>query len=139
MCNSDVNFPTRHPDGRLANILWETFFQNVHPLVKIFFDWEVERFRSATLSPQASKNFSNSEHALLFNIYLLSILSLSGEFCQDLLGREKSELLIEYQWLSEQALGASNFLASSDLLTLQALVLYVVSLTLFSLRVNPRE
>ena len=97
-------------------------------MLKIFFAWEVEELRSSSTSPSSPKSISNQEYAFLFALYLISVLSLSKDDCWDLLRRDRSDLLQEFQWLCEQALAASNFLASTDLIILQALTIYIVSL-----------
>ena len=123
-------FSDRHPAARDAEILWETFFQNVHPMLKVFFAWEVHKLRSASVTPAVDKAISYQEHALIFAIYLITAVSLSEDECKSLLGRAKIELTAEFQWLCDHALAACNFMSASDIVTLQTLTVYLVSLLL---------
>ena len=95
-------------------------------MLKVFFAWEVEELKSSSISPTTNKSFSNQEHAFLFALYLISSLSLSEDECWNMLRRKKLDLLQEFQWLCEQALAAANFLASTDIIMLQALTIYLV-------------
>lgn len=122
-----VELWTRHPPARDAASLWTTFFRNAHPFLKVFFEWDVQHLKEAALSHEGSKRFLSSEHALIFAIYFVAVHSLTDDEVRTSFGQTKMALLSQYQWLCEQALAASNFMGSLDIVTLQALTVYMVS------------
>jgi hypothetical protein len=121
--STDVDFQGKYPKPSESTILWTTFFRNVHPLVKIGFDWDFNRLRS---SADQREKLSSSEHALLFAIFLVSVGSVSDEECQQSFNRTKSDKLSEYQMLTEHALAQSDLLSTSSIILLQASTLYIV-------------
>src|ERR1700742_363153 len=70
---------SQHPSAAQASILWRSFLKNVHPLIKIFFDWEVEIVVEKTY--RDSSSLSSGERALIFSIDFIAIYSLSEEEC----------------------------------------------------------
>ena len=117
----------RHPGQQAAILLWETFSQRVHPLIKISFDWEIEQLRAIVIVLNGPDGLTFQEHAFVFGVYLSSLTSLTEDECLTLLKRSKIDLLSEFQMSCEQALAGSNFLCASDLTTLQASAMYIVS------------
>lgn len=98
--------------------------------MKVFFDWEVEGLRNASTTTNSNRVLANQEHGFLFALYLISVVSLQSDECESLLGQSKPKLLSDYEMLCEQALATSNFMGTSDIIVLQALALYVVSISL---------
>ena len=39
--SGSIDFLERHPSPGDAAILWDAFYRRVHPLAKIFFEWEM--------------------------------------------------------------------------------------------------
>lgn len=114
------HLPVLHLD-----MLWAKFLDNVHPLVNMFFDWEVE-----PLIHKAAEGFlslSNGEQSLICAITFITTLSLSQNECTTHLLDEKARLLNRYQQCVEGSLIISDFTTTSDLSTLQAFMLYLVS------------
>lgn len=64
--------------------------------------------------------------ALMFAIYFAAITSLTHEECTLQIGEHKEELLARYRYGTEQALVQAQLLNSSEMVTLQALVIYLV-------------
>lgn len=108
--------------------LWQTFLDNVNPLVKILHTPTVQQL--VLEASGNTRNLSKSINALLFAIYLSAVNSLSNAECEGMVGQEKSVLLANYYLATQQALISTGFLKSSDLIVLQAYVLFLVSLTL---------
>ena len=117
----------RHPTPQDATTLWDIFCRRVHPLAKISFDWELEHIRGTAIAPNGSDELTYQEHAFIFAVYYASVTSLSEDECSRLLERPKATLVSDFQMLCEQALAASNLLGASDLTTIQASILYIVS------------
>lgn len=110
--------------------LWQTFLDNVNPLVKILHTPTVQQ-----LVLEASGNLkavSKSMNALMFAIYVSAVNSLSNAECEGMIGQGKSVLLAKYYLGTQQALISAAFLKSSDMVVLQAYVLFLVSWRLFS-------
>ena len=117
----------QHPTPQRIHDLWSRYLLNVHPMAKLFFDWEKRPvLQKAAENPQA---LSNAEQAFSFAVYFITILSLSDEDCEIVTGDpRRPQLLDDFQSSAETALLAARFIATSDLLVLQAFLLYLVSL-----------
>lgn len=96
-------------------------------MVKISFDWELERIRATAIATNGPSRLTFQEHAFIFAVYLISVTSLSEDECSRLFGPPRSALFADFRLLCEQALAASDFLSASDLTTIQASALYIVS------------
>ena len=101
----DMSFQEKHPSSHSAAFLWSKYFQRIHPIVKIFFEWEIADIRSNCI---AGTTLSNQQYAFVFALYTLTVQSLPEGDCA-MFGCSKSELLAEYQYFCEQALVASKF------------------------------
>jgi hypothetical protein len=109
--------------------------KNAHPLIKIFFDWEVEPI------VQKAKCLGISlpvgEQALVNGISFITILTLSREECGTLLCEEKSHLQTQYQRRLERSLLLSRYAETTDRHVLQAFILYLVSALVYNLPIKP--
>lgn len=107
--------------------LWKIYLKNVHPLIKIFFDWEVEPLivRART----GESGLSPPEATLVTAICLLATLSVPEEDCLATLKGEKTVLLDHLQGSTEVALRHVGYAVTSNKLTLQAFMLYLVNHT----------
>lgn len=74
--------------------------------------------------------------ALMFGIYSMAIVTLSEDECLKTFGEEKDDLLARFQSGSRQGLINAGYLKSSDVVTLQAFTLYLVSETRSFLEYN---
>ena len=113
------------PPALHLSVLWPVFLKNVHPLVKIFFDWEV-----APVIEKAQKyalGLSVEEQALVNGIRFIATLTLSREECQSVLSATKHELLLHCQRSLEHALTKAEYTETTDKRVLQAFMLYIVS------------
>jgi len=127
-CATTTNLSGLHPNPVTIFRLWQTFLDNVNPLVKLFHAPSVQQ-----LILEAAENLvvaSKPVEALMFAIYTCAITSLSNEECENMVGESKSTLLARYQSTAQQSLIAAEFLRTSDLVVLQAFVLYLVRLSL---------
>lgn len=64
--------------------------------------------------------------ALMFAMYFAAITSLTPKECTTQFGEQKQDLLSRYRFGTEQALIQAELLNSMEMVTLQALVLYLV-------------
>jgi hypothetical protein len=121
------SFTPLHPATHLAE-LWPVFLRNVHPLVKIFFDWE-----TTPVIHKAQKNasaLSIEEEALVNGIRFVAVVALTHEECQRSLNESRQELLIQCQKSTEYVLTNAEYSETTDKRVLQAFILYIVSLTM---------
>ncbi|KIV80799.1 hypothetical protein PV11_08275 [Exophiala sideris] len=114
-----------HPAPLHIFRLWQIFLNNVNPLVKVL--------HAPTVQQQildASADFSlvpaNME-ALMFAIYSMAIASITTEKCNAFFGSDREFLLVQYHAGARQALINAGLLGSCDLVTLQAVTLYLLS------------
>ena len=64
--------------------------------------------------------------ALMFAMYFAAITSLAPDECMIQFGENKEDLLKRYRFGTEQALVQAELLNSMEMVTLQALVIYLV-------------
>lgn len=72
-------------------------------------------------------NVSRSTEAQLFAIYTAAVTSTDEETCLRLLGESRTALLSRFSRATKQALNNAEFLRSTNICTLQALTLYLVT------------
>lgn len=113
-----------HPTAPQIFRLWQTFLNNVNPLVKIFHAPSVQQ----TILEVANnpKRASKATNSLMFAIYFSSVTSMSDQDCRSLMAEPKAVLLPRFSGVSQQALVKAEFLNSNSIVVLQALTLYIV-------------
>ena len=122
---SVIDLYTLHPDPVQIFRLWQTYVDNVNPLLKVT---HVPSLQARVI--EAASNMTVVEpalEALMFSIYCTAILSLNSEECQATFGASKEDLLSRFQSGCQQALWQCGFLRSSDRDCLTALFLYLVN------------
>lgn len=114
-----------HPSPAQLFALWNTYQENVAPLVTI-----LHRPSLKKILLEASTNLDsldkNSE-ALVFAVYYSAVISMTPEQCASQLGDERDALLHRYRFAVEQALARAGFLNSQNLMLLQAAVLFLIA------------
>ncbi len=80
------------------------------------------------------EHVSKGLEALMFAIYTFAVTSLATLECESMFGEAKSTLLAKYRLGTQQALVRAGFLRSSELILLQAFVLFLVSILSFHFR-----
>lgn len=112
-----------HPCADHINQLWKIFTENVDPLIKVV--------HVPSLQPAMQKAVTNlqsiprSFEALMFAIYGSAIMSLKDYECQRHFQLPRKVLLRRYATSTERALSRANFMGSTNLVVLQALVLHL--------------
>jgi len=114
-----------HPQPLHIFRLWQTFLDNVYPVVKVFHAPTVQQhvFEATTNLEHISKGLE----ALLFGIYCCAVVSLNNAECESIFGEGQSVLLTQYQSGGQQALLNAEFLKTRDITVLQAFSLLLVS------------
>ncbi|KAL2063739.1 hypothetical protein VTL71DRAFT_5544 [Oculimacula yallundae] len=122
--SSEVNLKGLHPLPSQIPFYWQTFLENVHPLVKIL---HTPTMNKVIKEVQNNLNsLSKSAEALMFSIYFATITSMTGAEVKTSFGLEKEVLLRQYRFGVEQALARAGFLNTDEIVTVQALVLFLV-------------
>lgn len=66
--------------------------------------------------------------ALLYSIYAMAVISMSEQECFDLLGHSRDTMLKHYGGSTKRALMKYNHRENYTMITLQTLILYLVSI-----------
>lgn len=115
-----------HVPFHILQRLFDKYRDRVDPLLKLL---HLPTFWSElTNALENPHEMTKSLEALIFSFYLVAILSLEDDECYSLLGEEKPVIAARYSNSVRQALINADFLRSSSLLTLQAYVMFLVSL-----------
>ncbi|KAL9094656.1 MAG: hypothetical protein Q9165_002925 [Trypethelium subeluteriae] len=114
-----------HPPSDHARQMWSIFKDRVDPLVKIFdIDHREKRFLA---SIDCFETLKRATQAWMFAVYLIAVVSLSDEECMSSFGEPKTALYRRLKYATQQALNAAGLLRSSDIIVLQAYVLFLIS------------
>jgi hypothetical protein len=118
------NLVDLHPSPVHIFRLWQTFLDNANPLIKIFHAPSVQH---QILDASANlKNIPKGLEALMFSIYAFAVSSLNDDQSIGMFGKDRIALLTRFQAGARHALLAAGFLRSSEIVVLQAFVLYLV-------------
>lgn len=113
-----------HPHPSQIFIIWETFKENVDPVVKII---HVPSAKNIIMKAAvSSQNLSKANEAVFYSICFAAIVSMQEEQAKQLLGEDKHILMQKYRFAVEQALSRASFLNSSSLMVLQAFVMFLI-------------
>ncbi|OQV03375.1 Fungal Zn2-Cys6 binuclear cluster domain-containing protein [Cladophialophora immunda] len=124
-CNAPAT-ASLHPPSQSIDRLWQIFIENVNPLTKIV--------HVPSLQFAIEKATNNIEHipkgfeALMFAIYSIAVLSLTEVECKETFGETRAILLSCYVAATKRALFRAKFMSSTSIVTLQALVLHILSI-----------
>lgn len=117
-----------HPSRIYVNILCDVYLQNVDPLIKILHAPSIRNCMQKD-GPYLNYQPGNAAvEALIFAIYHAAIVSLSQSECLNQLGQDRSALIGKFRFAAEVYLTKADIVNTTDITTLQALVILVVSL-----------
>ncbi|KAI9149563.1 transcription factor [Paramyrothecium foliicola] len=134
--NTDFFFPGEsqtvesrylHPEPAQVFRLWQLYVDRVNPLTKVIHVPTVQPYVMEAVSNMT--NIPMNYQALLFSIYIMASISLSEIECSQMLGISREEALRRFTAGLKLALTRVNFLKNHDMPILQALVLYLCSLS----------
>jgi hypothetical protein len=106
--------------------LWQIYLDRVNPLTKIIHVPTLQPYLAEATA--GSQNLPKNVEALLFSIFLMAAVSLSADEAQSLLGYSRDEALQRFSTGVRTSLSRLGFIKSNDITTLQALVIYLVSI-----------
>lgn len=116
-----------HPQKLQAIQLWQVFTQNVDPVAKVL---HMPTAQVTVLTAIQNLDHSSDEvQSLLFAVYYAAVTSLSTEESAKILGQDSLTSLNRFRRGFEQALARANWLEHPTLTTLQAMALFLVSLS----------
>ncbi|OLN81899.1 putative transcriptional regulatory protein C139.03-like protein 10 [Colletotrichum chlorophyti] len=121
--SSDVDLRKLHPLPSQIPFMWQVYQENVEPLLKILHIPTMEK-----LIRDMRRNIDEltpGNEALLFSIYYAAITSMEDEEVEKNFGSKKEQMLSQYRFALEQALAKANFLNTSDMVVLQAFVMFL--------------
>ncbi|KAK9317815.1 hypothetical protein V1522DRAFT_437080 [Lipomyces starkeyi] len=119
--STNTELHTLHPQSVRIFRLWQTFRENVDPLVKLFHNPTVHQL--ILDASERLENLPKTIEVLMFAIYSCAVTSLSDAECKTIIGR--------YHYATKQALINVGLLKSSDIIVLQAFVLFLLSVRQF--------
>ncbi|KAF4837906.1 Aurofusarin cluster transcription factor aurR2 [Colletotrichum tropicale] len=106
--------------------LWQVFLERVNPITKLI---HVPSLQPLVVEAAANhSNVANNAQALLFSIYLVATLTMTEAEARQMLDSSKEDALKKFTAGVKAALTKVNFLKNHDMMTLQSLILYLVSL-----------
>ena len=120
-----VSLSTLHPNLPQIFRLWQTFLDNVNPLVKLLHAPSTQQLILDAVADLSSA--PKSTEALIFAVYLAAVTSMHDQECQRFMGDSRTALLAKFSNATQQALVNAEFLKSTSLVVLQAFTLYLVS------------
>jgi hypothetical protein len=121
-----MNVSRFHPSGDHVLELWEVFVENVNALIKIVHEPSVgQAIKNSCNDP---KNIPQNLEALMFSIYSIATMSLTESTCQERFNEQRQVLLARYRLATKTALSRAKFLNVGDIVTLQALLLHLISM-----------
>lgn len=125
--SSTVDLRSLHPLPSQIPFFWSTYVENVDPLTKLF---HVPTMNVAIRELQATKceNLNSSMEVALFSIYYSVISSMSQSEVEANFDSDKTMLLTRYRFGVEQALAKADLLTSTEIVTVQAFVLFLFCL-----------
>ncbi|THC90388.1 hypothetical protein EYZ11_010151 [Aspergillus tanneri] len=124
-----------HPNPVHIFKLWQTFLENVNPLIKVLHAPVVQQqiLEAAGDLHAVSKEME----ALMFSIYCISVISLGEDEVKRSFGESRATLISRYKRSAETALRNAGLLKTSNMVVLQSFLLYLV--TQLSLRTFMRN
>ncbi|KFZ24109.1 hypothetical protein V502_01417 [Pseudogymnoascus sp. VKM F-4520 (FW-2644)] len=122
---SPITAPS-HPPAEIIRQLWQTFIENVNPLVKVVHIPSLQTAMDKAISN--IENIPRGFEALMFAIYHVAIISLTDDECKDIMGETRTILLRRYLAATKAALSRARFMSTASIVVLQALAIHLISI-----------
>ncbi|KAI4175553.1 MAG: hypothetical protein LQ343_001544 [Gyalolechia ehrenbergii] len=121
-----VELRSLHPSPAQIETLCLIYVVNVDPISRVLHKPTLRKFISGAKDHLDSMPGGSKMQALMFAIYFAAITSLTPDECMIQFGEQKDDLLKRYRFGTEQALAHAELLNSMEMVTLQALVIYLI-------------
>lgn len=119
-----------HPNQLHIFKLWQTFLENVNPLTKILHAPTVQQQILEAIGDLSS--ISKELEALMFSIYCISLVSLPATDVEKSFGESKKKFFSKCRRGAQLAFRKASFLRTSNVMVLQAFMLYLVCFLILS-------
>lgn len=114
-----------HPTHQDAMKLWAIYAEYVEPLVRIVhIATTAKMVETVSQQPHTA---SKAQECLLFAIYNFAVVAMHDDDCNREFGKSREYLLNRFVYGIKQALVNAQWLATTDIMILQALILYLIS------------
>ncbi|KAL8999049.1 MAG: hypothetical protein Q9169_002047 [Polycauliona sp. 2 TL-2023] len=115
-----------HPNPVQIENMCNIYLMNVDPINRILHKPTLRKFITGAKDHLDTMPGGSKMQALMFAMYFAAITSLTPGECIQEFGEPKTELLARYRYGTEQALVQADILNSMEMVTLQALVIYLI-------------
>lgn len=117
-----------HPSPSQLTALFYLYQKNVDPMIKILHIPSLRKLVMTASTNIAAIPSGNYVEALLFAMYYAAITSLTQEECLQNFHDSRNSLLARYRSGTESALSNADLLSTKEIGTVQALVIFLVSM-----------
>ncbi|KAI1424524.1 fungal-specific transcription factor domain-containing protein [Xylaria sp. FL1777] len=122
--SSNVDLRSLHPLPSQMLFYWQVYMENVDPIIKLLHVPAMTKIVKELRSDMST--MTPGIEALMFAIYFAAITSMEYDEVITNFGAEKQQLIARYRFATEQALAKANCVTSSELVVLQAFVLFLI-------------
>ncbi|KFX98983.1 hypothetical protein V490_02004 [Pseudogymnoascus sp. VKM F-3557] len=122
---SPITAPS-HPPAEIIRQLWQTFIDNVNPLIKVVHIPSLQIAMDKAISN--IENIPRGFEALMFAIYHIAVISLTDDECNEIMGETRAILLRRYMAATKAALSRAKFMSTSSIVVLQAMAIHLTSI-----------
>ncbi|KAL8858620.1 MAG: hypothetical protein Q9178_004914 [Gyalolechia marmorata] len=123
---SNIDLRSLHPNPVQIETMCNIYLLNVDPINRILHKPTLRKFITGAKDHLDTMPGGSKMQALMFAMYFAAITSITPEECMASFGEEKNQLLARYRFGTEQALVQADILNSMEMVTLQALVIYLI-------------
>ena len=116
-----------HPSPHHMSMLCTLYTRNCDPVFKVLHIPTLEKLVANASANMQNMPFGNHVEALLFAMYYSATTSLTEEQCHQCFQDSREYLLAKYRAATEAALTNADLINTTELGTLQALVIFLVS------------
>jgi hypothetical protein len=121
---SKTNLASLHPPGTHVLEYWHIYTARVDPMIRIL---HTPSFTKSLLAAKDNvQQLDKGMEALMFSIYFAAVTSSPAAEIELRLSRSKESLLRQFKDAVKIALANAGFMTSRNIMTLQALVIYMV-------------
>ena len=126
-----------HPSPAHMALLCDLYARDVDPMIKVLHIPTLRKLVTRASSNIKSVPSGSSVEALLFAVYYAAITSITQEQCTSLFHDDRDSLLARYRSGTEASLVNADLLNTTELGTIQALVLFIVRIFYQYSKVSP--
>jgi hypothetical protein len=119
---------SKYPSGIQISALLDVYMTNVHTVMKVLHGPSLRAYLSGESKSLDCSPGPKGLEALLFSIFHAAVTSLSDAECLRRLGEERQVLLRRYRLATELGLAKADFINTTEISTLQALVTFLQSI-----------